>query len=71
MTNKELKEAFMSGAAVMYGDVCYQYIYSVIYRKNHITGDVMLLAELMDKHNNSITTVNASKIELAEVSANV
>lgn len=71
MTNKEIKSAFMSGAAVIYKGVCYKNVYSVMYRKNHITGEIMTLAELMDKHENSITTAPVDKIELAEVEENV
>ena len=71
MTNKEIKAAFMSDAAVEYKGVCYKNIYSIVYRKNHITGEIMTLAELMDKHENSITAAPIDKITLTEVSANV
>lgn len=64
MENTELKEAFRSGAPVVYGDVTYSHISALIYRR--AGKQAILQAELSDKHGNSVTIARPDRVELAQ-----
>lgn len=66
MTIPELKRAFMDERPVMHGDITYQRVTAVIYRKTPGGKGVFVQGELLDKSGRAVTIAAVDRITLAE-----
>lgn len=71
MTSEEIKKAMLSFSPVKYKGITYKrisaYIYRVVETSKPNEYKTILQVELLDRGGNSVTVVEADKIELAEV----